>query len=220
MTDAPRTFDIHRPDIVDVALPMTGERQVASKIEGIAPDHVKRYEWAAEFLANLQDEKGSPLNVLDAGCGCGYGSAILAKEGFNITAMDVSPDAITFAKTVWAAPNIDHVVDNVETLDYENLRFDAIVCFECLEHVEATIATSYFPSIAPVLLTSVPNEDTMPWTRESHPYHLRHYTPAEFESLLWEYEIVDRMTQKTKRPGIMEDGFDGRTLIVAARVVK
>ena len=214
---APRTFDIDRPDIADVALPMTGERQVSSTLEGVAPDHRNRYIWAAEYLETLQNVKGEPIDVLDAGCGCGYGAAVLAAKGFNVTARDIDAKAIRFAEVVWKAPNISYEVGNIEAPGITR-AFDAIVCFECLEHVEATVALAWFPSMAPVLLASVPNEEVMPFTPKTHPFHRRHYTPAEFEHILGEYDITVRRTQQTKRPGEMEDGFDGRTLIVAARV--
>ena len=50
----------------------TGERQMATSLDKIAPDHRQRYEWVAAKMP-----EGS--KILDAGSGNGYGSYILAK---------------------------------------------------------------------------------------------------------------------------------------------
>ena len=55
-----------------------GERQVAPTLDGFREDHLARYHFAAQRLAGKK--------VVDAGCGVGYGSFILAEAGCNVLA--------------------------------------------------------------------------------------------------------------------------------------
>jgi 2-polyprenyl-3-methyl-5-hydroxy-6-metoxy-1,4-benzoquinol methylase len=64
-------------------------RQWGETVSEIKTDHVKRYELAAKYA------KG---RVLDAACGCGYGSSILYAMGTEVVAVDASADAIGWAE--------------------------------------------------------------------------------------------------------------------------
>ena len=72
----------------------TGERQVSNTLSGIAHDHKDRYAFAAKYLS---DHFGS-IKVIDAACGIGYGSFIMATYGHKIMAFDISEEAIAFAE--------------------------------------------------------------------------------------------------------------------------
>lgn len=75
------------------------------------------------------------LSVLDVGCGGGVLSEGLARNGANVTGLDVEPDAIATAKE-HAEKNglqIKYVSKPIE--DYDASSFDIITCMEMLEHV-------------------------------------------------------------------------------------
>ena len=60
------------------------ERQEATKLSGIRPDHILRYKLAAKII---KAKKLTNL-VIDVACGVGYGSYILAdytKNVINVT---------------------------------------------------------------------------------------------------------------------------------------
>lgn len=200
-------------------LPQDGERQVSPTLDGIAPDHRKRYEFAAHGLRARAEALGARLSVLDACCGTGYGSSILASQaGCFVDAFDVSAAAIEFAQYHYRDDNIHYSVGNAETV--ELATYDAIVCFEALEHLEATVVMERFRrALKPggILLISVPNEETVPFSPQTHPFHQQHYTPAEFERLLTGWTIVDRKHQVDKWGGEVREGWAGRTLIAVAR---
>ena len=62
-------------------------------------EHRQRYEFFAPRCHNLK--------ILDAACGVGYGSHILAKSGAHwVTGVDVSVEAINYAKQHYALPNV------------------------------------------------------------------------------------------------------------------
>lgn len=76
--------------------------------------------------------------VLDVGCGAGLLSEALAKEGAQVTAIDLAPELIKVGKLhrLESAVQVDYRLQSVESLAEEQPEsFDAITCMEMLEHV-------------------------------------------------------------------------------------
>jgi SAM-dependent methyltransferase len=186
-------------------------RQWGKSLDEIRPDHVKRYQLAAQKIK----PKGF---VLDIACGCGYGSKLLHGLGFNVTGVDISEEAINYAREHHNGPNF---IQGMAEDDYG--PFDAVVSFETLEHLkDPLLALKNFE--APFLWASVPNEEKYPFSVErfkndEYP-HQRHYTPKQFDDLLREggYEVFERYTQKDKQ-GDITRGTDGMFLIYGCRQV-
>jgi SAM-dependent methyltransferase len=190
-----------------------GERQVAPTVDGIRADHVARYKFAAERLAGKK--------VIDAGCGIGYGSRILADAGCFVTAFDVSEEAIGYAKAHYLNREHDHIaflVRDAETWQPDDgMTFDAAVCFEIIEHLwDPAPLLRALRHAAPMLLASVPNEEVFPY--QNHAYHYRHYTSGEFQTLLEAcgWEVVEWHGQTGKESGV-EENINGRTLIAVCQ---
>ncbi len=76
--------------------------------------------------------------VLDVGCGGGLLSEALAKEGAQVTAIDLAPELVKVARLhgLESGVKVDYRVQPVEALaDEAPASFDAIACMEMLEHV-------------------------------------------------------------------------------------
>jgi len=77
------------------------------------------------------------LGVLDVGCGGGLICEPLARLGAHVTGLDPAPENIAAARAHAAGQGlgVDYRVGRVEELAAEGLSFDALVCFEVIEHV-------------------------------------------------------------------------------------
>ncbi|HZH43585.1 MAG TPA: bifunctional 2-polyprenyl-6-hydroxyphenol methylase/3-demethylubiquinol 3-O-methyltransferase UbiG [Lysobacter sp.] len=76
--------------------------------------------------------------VLDVGCGGGLLSEALAREGAQVTAIDLAPELIKVARlhTLESGLTVDYRVQPVEAVAEELPgAFDAVTCMEMLEHV-------------------------------------------------------------------------------------
>lgn len=74
--------------------------------------------------------------VLDLGCGSGWLSVYLAREGFEVVGVDVSAQAINLAK-MWALDEnlpISFDVSDIAALSYSPQSFDAVVANSIFEH--------------------------------------------------------------------------------------
>ena len=155
------------------------ERFVPGTADGelIEVEHLARYLWASRLVRGR--------SVLDAGCGVGYGSALLARAGAaDVVGIDLSAQAVEAARP-GAPDNAAFLVGDVHELSFEAGRFDVVVCFEVIEHVDrqdAAIA-ELARVLAPdgVLAISSPNREVYP---PGNPHHLHEYVPEELRAAL------------------------------------
>jgi SAM-dependent methyltransferase len=155
------------------------ERFVPAEMAGTltAAEHWARYLLAAR-LAPGRD-------VLDAGCGSGYGTALLARAGARrVLGVDIAPEAVTEARAV-APPNAGVVTGDLTALDVPDASFDLVVCFEVLEHLEAqdALLDELRRVVRPdgLVLVSSPNRDVY---LPGNPHHVRELVPGELAALL------------------------------------
>lgn len=95
---------------------------------GVLSYHLKKYEYACERIRG-----GS---VLDVACGIGYGSQRLGLVADTVTGVDVSVEAISAARSRYASERVTFEIVDVERgLPFDDEEFDAVVCFEAVEHL-------------------------------------------------------------------------------------
>lgn len=207
-------------------LPQTGERQVSESLEGIKPNHRQRYAYAIHKIMETYGADAE-INILDAACGVGYGTLMIANAfpNANVLGVDVFAEAVEVAKRAYKRPNNDfEVLDlgNASAWTYPTDHFDAIVSIETIEHVEnADDLIDRYANATTLLIGSVPNESIVPFDKNQHPFHYRHYTKEQFAELLDKHGFVIEhwATQYDKIPGNVYDADDGMGFIVkAARV--
>ena len=88
------------------------------------------------YIESTIELKG--LNILDIGCGGGLLSEALSKKGAKVTALDASKKTIHVAKQHAKESNLDinYICSTLESyIEKNKKKFDAIICFELIEHV-------------------------------------------------------------------------------------
>jgi 2-polyprenyl-3-methyl-5-hydroxy-6-metoxy-1,4-benzoquinol methylase len=167
--------------------PVTGETETAAerfdpvvmKGELIEAEHVARYRFAAAFANGRR--------VLDAGCGWGYGSNILADGGAdNVIGIDIA-ETVVEASGAIVRENVTVQLGDVSDLEFADDSFDLVVCFEVIEHIErrGEALAEFARVLAPggLLLISSPNRDVY---GDRNPFHVFEYTPEEFTAFIGE----------------------------------
>lgn len=193
---------------------ISGERQVAKKTERIRKDHLARYEFVRSRL-----DTGSV--VVDAGCGVGYGSNMLAEAGSRVVAFDKSVESIGFARDHYGHDDVSYHVAELYDEDFAKQwsGADAVVAFEVIEHLaDPRIALRNFGQIADTLYVSVPNEEKFPF--RGHKFHTRHYTKQDLATLLADcgWKVVEWHGQDDAYSEV-EEGVNGRTLVAVCKKV-
>ncbi len=148
--------------------------------ELVEAEHFARYRWAAGAVAGRE--------VLDAGCGQGYGCRLLVEAGgaARCVGVDVDERTVDAARAAYGeGPKVEFTTGDVTSLPFEDDSFDVVTCFETIEHVAAQAAA--IGELARVLrpggtlLVSSPNRGVYP---AGNPFHEKELTAAEFEDLL------------------------------------
>jgi len=112
------------------ALEFTGERFTPECMREIWYEHWHRYAFALPLVRGKR--------VLDAACGEGYGSNLLAGTAATVIGVDVSADAVAHARTCYAGrENVQFQCADAAALEFPDHSFDVVVSFETLEHLHA-----------------------------------------------------------------------------------
>jgi SAM-dependent methyltransferase len=197
-------------------LVLTGERT----LPGIPDErywfarHVVAYEFAAAQLRALARSPREPVAtggpapdrapcVLDAGCGEGYGLAMLAEAGAGrVIGVDLDPTVIAHVATTYAAsdPRIEAAAAELMSLPLEDAEVDLTVSFQVIEHLHDI--PGYLASLRRVtapdgsVLIATPNRLTFTPGSEVpvNPFHTREFTAAELaDELIRAGFAVDRV---------------------------
>jgi SAM-dependent methyltransferase len=111
------------------ALPFTGERFTPECVREIWYEHWHRYAFARRLVQGKR--------VLDCACGEGYGSALLSDAAAEVVGVDIDAAAIAHAAERYGSrANLRYEQGDATALEIADARFDVVVCFETLEHVE------------------------------------------------------------------------------------
>jgi 2-polyprenyl-3-methyl-5-hydroxy-6-metoxy-1,4-benzoquinol methylase len=153
------------------------ERFVPGAMSGvIEAEHTGRYAWVAPIAAGRR--------TLDAGCGVGYGAAMLARAGAaSVVGADIDPAAIAQARQ--REPSAEFIVADVSEMPFDDAEFELAVCFEAIEHVvdQDKALDELRRVLAPggVLAISSPNRGVY---EPGNPHHTREFTPDELSAAL------------------------------------
>ena len=162
-------------------------------------EHMARYQFATPYVA--------PNSIgLDVACGTGYGTDILSQKNPElIYGVDISKEAIQYAKAHYQNNKIKFLEDDVAKLSFPENYLDFIVSFETIEHLTKEKGEEFIRSLSTILkdnaklIISCPNRDTYPDNYVKNPYHIYEYSFSEIKALLSRYfSDIDIYCQKIR----------------------
>lgn len=166
-------------------------------------EHFNRYQFARQFVTGKR--------VLDAACGSGYGSAVLARDADFVAGIDISEESIAYAKENYSGARTEFQVGSIDNLPYDDASFDVVVSFETLEHVSETVQKKFLCEIKRVLtedgilVMSTPNHSVYS-KRGANEFHVKELKYAEFKDMLEEtFEFVKLFNQQFEICNIISD---------------
>jgi 2-polyprenyl-3-methyl-5-hydroxy-6-metoxy-1,4-benzoquinol methylase len=169
--------------------------------------HIARYQLALDYAR-------TPEYVLDAACGMGYGSAILASQlpDSQVVGLDVSTSAIKYATDCFldGRPNLEFSEADLSLRSfYPHSRIDMLVSFETIEHLldPARFLAEASDLMPPgsVIIASVPNRWVDETGKDPNPDHLHVFDFETLRGLLSsQFEVLASYRQNAER-GIKGD---------------
>ncbi|HEV7192431.1 MAG TPA: class I SAM-dependent methyltransferase [Jatrophihabitantaceae bacterium] len=163
-------------------LPLTGERTVP----GIAAEnywfrrHEAAYRFAAGFVAGHE--------VLEIGCGEGYGTAQLSSVATRILGIDYDATTITHAAGTY--PQVAFARANLAALPVTTRRVHSVVALQVIEHVwnHPEFVRECLRVLRPggLLLVTTPNRLTFSPGLDTpvNPFHTKEFTADELVDLV------------------------------------
>jgi 2-polyprenyl-3-methyl-5-hydroxy-6-metoxy-1,4-benzoquinol methylase len=201
---------IHRP----AASPTTLDVYVVRRRESV-------YRWFAVRCA-----KDGRRTVLDAGCREGYGAALLAAAGLDVTAADGDQRRIEAARRTYRFGRIRFVNDEPDDVDAPDGSFDAVLSVGTLERMSDPSAFLHElrrlvrPGGLVVLATTNRLTSSPGRTRPIEAEHVWEFTPDELHRLLGSHLPGERMLGvfHGRRLRLVENILGGQLQLTSVRL--
>lgn len=197
------------------------ERSFEQQYRGATVDNAHQLFHRVAFLRDALLRQGRELDatnfarprVIDVSCNDGWMAANLALAGYRCDGIDLNPDCIQRAVARKGRSDCGPLMGDFVVGDFvqfaldgaiDRERYDAVVCFETIEHVanpdEAMRALRVMATPGGRLYVSTPNGvdhggDLPCWDHVEPKGHVRVYVPESFHALLSRHGTVERMVQ-------------------------
>jgi SAM-dependent methyltransferase len=174
------------PDVphasVDAVLALTGERT----IPGLDVENYwfRRHEVVYQQLA----PRCAGSEVLEAGCGEGYGADLIAGVARRVMALDYDETTVAHVRALY--PRVEVIHGNLAELPLADASVDVVVNFQVIEHLwdQPQFVRECARVLRPtgLLMVSTPNRITFSPGRDTpiNPFHTRELNADELTELL------------------------------------
>lgn len=160
----------------------------------MAPDHWDRYEFCRKNI------KGN--SILDVACGCGYGTAMLAKnQNLQVKGLDIDSSAIDWANRYYSE-NARFIKLDKKKWDINKDTIDTVISLETIEHISPKDMKYFFDNLFSILkpqgrlILSTPLNENESRLNPENPFHIREYSRDELSEIIEDqFLIVSRWTQ-------------------------
>lgn len=179
----------------------TGRSGVSKKFRIASGDTYSfHYELACKYIRKY-------MKVLDIACGEGYGVHILSPYCMEVHGADLDEEAIKSANEGNVSPNAKFFISDVTNTSFDDNSYDAVTCFETLEHVPEDACLRELTRILKpggVFVLSTP--------QNSHGHiplnsgHIKEYPLSELVELVSKYFIIVRVIGI--KAGVIYDDID------------
>jgi SAM-dependent methyltransferase len=171
-----------QPSAADAALTLTGERT----IPGLDEENYwfRRHEVVYQRLA----QRCAGREVLEAGCGEGYGADLIAGVARQVIAVDYDESAVAHVRARY--PRVQVIHGNLTELPLADGSVDAVVNFQVIEHLwdqdRFVRECARVLRSSGLLMVSTPNRITFSPGRDTpiNPFHTRELNADELTQLL------------------------------------
>jgi SAM-dependent methyltransferase len=186
----------------DPVLMLTGERTIPDL--DIENYWFRRHEVVYQRLAT----RCAGRDVLEAGCGEGYGADLIAGVASRVVAVDY--DELAVAHVRGRYPRVEAMQANLADLPLPDASVDVVVNFQVIEHLwdQAQFVAECARVLRPsgLLMVSTPNRITFSPGRDTpiNPFHTRELNAAELTELLLDAGFGERAVPRAAA------GRDGR----------
>jgi ubiquinone/menaquinone biosynthesis C-methylase UbiE len=152
-----------------------GERVNPDVPDANFQNHLKVYRFMRQFAAQA--------DVLDVGCGTGYGTAHLAEVAKSAVGIDISEAAVKWAAKRY--PRVPFIRMDAQRLEFPDRSFDLIVSTENFEHLpdQAAHARELARILRPDGLCFVATPNPEMFVGHHNPYHTKENSFAELLAL-------------------------------------
>ena len=178
-------------------------------------EHMHRYTAVAPLL--------SEKVVLDAACGTGYGSNMLAKTAKKVCGIDISNEAIAYAKENFGSTqNVEYQIGNITQIPYPDNTFDVVVSFETIEHINEELQHLFIKEIRRVLkkngilIMSTPNKEiyTIQQGNRATEWHVKEFMEEEYHDFIQsEFRYVKYFQQYISSASYLTDEAENKVIL-------
>jgi ubiquinone/menaquinone biosynthesis C-methylase UbiE len=180
----------------------TGERVIPGQVnDDLWAEHISRYAFASRFAAHA--------NVLDLGCGTGYGASELSRSARAVVGIDTAGEAISYAREHFSIRNTLFLQASATALPFKERAFELITAFEVIEHLVAwgSLLSEARRVLARdgVFLVSTPNKLYYTESRGlegANPFHEHEFEYEEFRAALQEFFPHVAMLQQNRMESV------------------
>jgi SAM-dependent methyltransferase len=150
--------------------------------------HFTPYLYINDFIKNKE--------VLELGCGAGYGIDYLSNDAKRIATVDIDSDSIEHAKQNSKATNIEYIQQDIlDGLKFEDNSFDVIISFQVIEHFNKKDVKRYLHEIFRLMkpdgiaFITTPNREIrlFPFQRPVNKYHPLEYSYSTLKRLIKQF---------------------------------